>query len=237
MKRSSTMAWVYGISFALHATLGSAVASIEPVKEPEPIKVRVIEPPEPKADQPPEVEPPPPEPPPPVAEAPKPKPAKAQTPKPEAVAPAPVAPVPTFGVAMSGGVGMGGTAVPMGNAHAPTQQPTKRVAESRSLTATPAAQAPEADGCAEPAGKPKPLSMPRPEYTAEARAAAIEGKVRLEITVDENGVVTNVRVIESLDPGLDEAAVTALRGATFEAATRCGTAVSSTFNLAIKFAL
>ena len=237
MKRS-TLAWVYGLSFALHATLGSAVASIEPTPAPQPIKVRVIEAPEPKVEPPPpEPEAPPPEPPP-IVEAPKPTRAKPQAAPPaEAAAPAPVAAVPSFGVAMSGGVGMGGTAVPVGDAHAPREAPTRRVAESRTLNAPPAASTVESDGCAEAASKPRPLNVPRPEYTAEARAAGIQGKVRVEITVDENGVVTDVRVIESLDPGLDAAALTALRGASFEAATRCGKAVSSTFNLAIKFAL
>ena len=45
-----------------------------------------------------------------------------------------------------------------------------------------------------------------PEYTEEARAAAIEGKVRVEITVDASGAIRSVKVLEGLGHGLDEAA-------------------------------
>jgi protein TonB len=139
---------------------------------------------------------------------------------------------------MTGGVGMGGIAVPVGDSlGAPKeQQPVKRVAQAKSLV-EPAKKQLAEDSCAEPASKPKPVQMARPEYTEEARAAAIEGKVRVELTVDASGAVRNVKVLESLGHGLDEAAVRAVEGATFEPALLCGKPVEATFVVSIRFSL
>ncbi|MDB4989239.1 MAG: hypothetical protein JWN04_4417, partial [Myxococcaceae bacterium] len=91
--------------------------------------------------------------------------------------------------------------------------------------------------CDEVASKPKPLVMNRPEYTEEARAAAVEGKVRVELTVDATGAVKNVKVLESLGHGLDEAALRAVQAASFEPAQQCGKPVSATFVVSIRFSL
>lgn len=239
MQRKS-MAILYGVSFALHASLGAGVAEIEPEKEPERIAIQVVAPPKPKPKN--EEPPPPPPPPPPVVEAPKP----AQRPKakqaaPEPVqqqAPAPVADVPTFGIAMQGGVGMGGVAVPQGDSlgASANKEPVKRVAQAKSLT-EPKKQSVGEAACEEPASKPKPLDLQKPEYTAEATAAGIEGKVRLELTVSADGVVRDVKVLESLGHGLDEAAVRAVRAASFQPAQHCGKAVEATFTVSIRFSL
>src|SRR5690606_38856059 len=116
----------------------------------------------------------------------------------------------------------GGIAVPVGESLAtPREEPKKRVAEVKSLI-EPARRQVAESGCAESAGKPKPLQMSRPEYTEEARTAGIEGKVRVELTVDATGAVRNVRVLESLGHGLDEAALKAVQAASFEPALQCG---------------
>ena len=79
--------------------------------------------------------------------------------------------------------------------------------------------------------------MPQPEYTAEAKKAKIKGQVLLQIIVNSTGEVTDVKVMRSLDKGLDERAVEAVRTWTFDPATRDGktvaveTAVEITFNL------
>jgi protein TonB len=176
-----------------------------------------------------------------VVEAPKPAPrAKRAEPQPQA-APEPVAasnPAPTFGIAMTGGVGLGGIAVPVGDSLAAPreEQPKKRVAEAKSLI-EPAKKQVAESACTEPASKPKPLQMSRPEYTEQARAAGIEGKVRVELTVDASGAVRNVRVLESLGYGLDEAAIAAVQAASFEPAQACGKPVEATFVVSIRFAL
>jgi TonB family protein len=71
-------------------------------------------------------------------------------------------------------------------------------------------------GSAKEVKPPKVLEAVNPEYTAEARAAAIEGNVVLDLTVCEMGKVKDVKVVESLSHGLTEAAVAAARKWKFE---------------------
>ncbi len=53
------------------------------------------------------------------------------------------------------------------------------------------------------------------EYPEEARRLGVQGKVVLEIVVDEAGRVSRVKVLRSLHPLLDEAAARAARGLRF----------------------
>jgi protein TonB len=229
------MVVLYGVSFAIHASLGVGVTEIEPTKEPERVAITVVDVPKPKPKPKVEEPPPPPPPPPPVAEAPKkaaPKPKAAEAPPP-AVEAAPVA-APTFGIAMTGGAGMGGIAVPQGESlGAASKEPVKRVAEAKTLVEP----RKPSSACSEDATKPKPIVMAKPEYTDDAKAAQIEGKVRVEITVDASGAVKSVKVLESLGHGLDEAAIRAVQAATFEPAQQCGKPVSATFVVGIRFSL
>ena len=77
--------------------------------------------------------------------------------------------------------------------------------------------------------------MPQPAYTPQALEAGVEGKVRIQFTVDETGLVVDVRLLAGLGYGLDEAALAAARQATFEAAVRCGKPVSATFTVSMRF--
>jgi protein TonB len=60
---------------------------------------------------------------------------------------------------------------------------------------------------------PIPLKEPKPAYTTEAMRAKIQGSVLLEAVVDEHGLVSDVRVVRSLDRlyGLDQEAIKAAR--------------------------
>ena len=209
---------VYAVSLVAHIGGGLALSAIRVKPPPEVIAVEIHD----VAKPPPKPEPPPPEP---VVEQ------KAARPKPAAAekAPAPAPAAPEFGLVLSSGIdGPGGMAVPVGPAPEPVQ---KQVAKKL-------APKPETGGCADgEETKAKALSMPRPAYTDEARAAAIEGKVRVELTIDETGAVTNATIKEGLGHGLDDAALAAVRGAKFSPATRCGKSVASTFVVAVRFAL
>jgi protein TonB len=77
----------------------------------------------------------------------------------------------------------------------------------------------------------------QPAFPEEARTAGIQGKVRVELTVDATGAVVRARIVEGLGHGLDEAALEAVRGYKFEPAVRCGKAVSATFTIAIRFVI
>ena len=94
------------------------------------------------------------------------------------------------------------------------------------------------DGCDAPVVKPKLKgALVKPSYTDEARAAQVEGAVRVEMTVDELGNVIAVKVLKGLGYGLDDAAVRAAKQLTFEPGTRCGKAAVTKLTVSMRFAL
>lgn len=155
-----------------------------------------------------------------------------------AKAAAPIADLPDFGLSLSGGVDGTGIALPSGpggGSSGPRPSgPTK--AAPRKLAAIDPQTRP-LDGCEEPAAKPKPRNVPQPVGTEAARAAGIEGKVRVQLTVDENGRVVDVKLLQGLGYGLDEAALAAAKRAEFEPALRCGKPTRATFNISMRFTL
>jgi TonB family protein len=60
------------------------------------------------------------------------------------------------------------------------------------------------------------------KYTDEALAAAIEGIVVLDVTVDEHGRTRDITVVSGLSHGLTESAVAALKACTFTPAEKDG---------------
>src|ERR1044071_5719781 len=55
------------------------------------------------------------------------------------------------------------------------------------------------------------VNLVKPEYTAEARQAGLNGIVTLELTLDEQGKVTSTKTIIGLPNGLTEQAVAAAK--------------------------
>lgn len=228
-------AWLIGGSLVAHGLL---VVALGGLRAPAEVLATAIEVTETAKKEPPAPAPPPPEPP----KAPELKPlpkaaAKAPEVPPDAPppdAPAPMATLPDFGLELSGGTGVGnGLALPAGSG----AEPVKAAPAPVEKTFAKAAPAPKpADACDEPTAKPKLLELPQPVYTDAARAAGVEGKVRVQLTVDETGKVIDARALTSLGHGLDEAALAAARAATFEPALRCGRPSRSTFTIAIRFA-
>lgn len=211
---------VYLISVMLHVTGGVALAAIHVAPKAEIVEVDIVVPDRPKPPKP----PPPPEPE--VVETARPAPTPKAAPPPVAAA-APVA-APDFGLVLGAADGPGGIAVAVAKASEPVRT------QAKTLSAT----KPKVDAtCAEEVVKAKASSMPRPAYTDEARVAAIEGKVRVQLTLDAEGKVTEASVLEGLGHGLDEAALEAVRGAVFVPATSCGKGVPSTFTVGVRFAL
>jgi TonB family protein len=82
---------------------------------------------------------------------------------------------------------------------------------------------------------PKRLAEVPAEYTAEARAARIQGVVILQLVLDEEGRVADVRALKGLPYGLTEAAITAVRQWRFEPAHRNGLPVAVEYNVTINF--
>ena len=168
-----------------------------------------------------------------------PKPAEAPLPPADTPPPTPaINDLPDFGVSLSGGIDGTGVALPVGG--------STRSANSKALTSPAAPKrlqpvtagaSPSLDPCEDPPAKPKPRNVPQPAGTEAARAAGVEGKVRVQLTVDEDGRVVDVKLLQGLGYGLDEAALAAARQAEFEPAARCGKATRATFNISMRFTL
>lgn len=75
----------------------------------------------------------------------------------------------------------------------------------------------------------------QPEYPVEARAAGIEGTVVLFGVIDKSGKVKSPRVVRSLSPPLDAAALAAFRTWRFKPATQKGKKVEFKYNAGIEF--
>ena len=86
---------------------------------------------------------------------------------------------------------------------------------------------------------PEVLREVRPDYTAEALRAKVQGTVQLEVVVLPNGTVGDVTVIKSLDRvfGLDDEARKAARQWRFAPGTRFGTPVAVAVVLELFFSL
>lgn len=166
------------------------------------------------------------------------KPAEAPPPEAPPPAAAPISDLPDFGVALSGGVDGTGLALPAGNGLSGGPRPAAAPkAAAGPKKAAPLAATGPVDPCEEGPAKPKPRSVPQPLGTEAARAAGVEGKVRVQLTVDETGHVVDVKLLQGLGYGLDEAALTAARRAEFEPAVRCGKPTRATFNISMRFTL
>ncbi|HMG23192.1 MAG TPA: energy transducer TonB [Kofleriaceae bacterium] len=194
------------------------------------IAVRVVEPPAP-APEPEPVRPPepprPPEPVPPVVhERPRPRPAPAAR---RDAAPVDTPPVdtppattdttttPVFGVTMQSTSQAGsGPAMPVGNTAHPA--PSAPGAAVKPLAAPVAA--------VEVTRMPLPQGRCAGKYTDEARAAATEGVVVLDLIVDEHGRARDIAVVGGLPHGLTEAAIAALTACRFSPGERDGQPVA-----------
>ncbi len=125
---------------------------------------------------------------------------------------------PVFGVTMASTSQAGaGPAMPIGNtggAFAPAEEAHKGLKEP--LPPVPAYEV---------------TTMPLPEgrcdgkYTEEARSAAIEGTVILDLIVTETGRVRDVQIVSGLGHGLTEAAVAAAKRCHFTPGEKSGTPV------------
>src|SRR4030095_2035538 len=86
---------------------------------------------------------------------------------------------------------------------------------------------------------PRVLKEVRPNYTADAMRAKVQGVVVLECVVRPDGSVTDVQVIRSLDStfGLDQEATQAAQQWRFAPGTRMGEPVSCLVSIEVTFTL
>lgn len=86
---------------------------------------------------------------------------------------------------------------------------------------------------------PRVLREVKPQYTADAMRAKIQGTVLISCVVRPDGSVSDIRVVRSLDPvfGLDEEAVKAARAWRFVPGTRMGEPVAVQISIELTFTL
>lgn len=152
--------------------------------------------------------------------------------------------MPDLGINMSGMAGPGGPGVGVGIAVGPGGGNSQGVAK---LTAAPpkeknfgtVKEAIAGDSpCTEEPVKAKAIGGFSPPYTDDARSAEIEGRIKLKLTVDAQGNVTDVQVLSSpLGHGLEESAIATARRMKFTPASACNKPVLSTFTVGASFRL
>lgn len=84
---------------------------------------------------------------------------------------------------------------------------------------------------------PKFLKRVTPKYPPLARRLGVEGRVVLRLTIDEEGRLIDVRVVERAGFGFDREALEAVKRSTFLPAMRNGTPVRSEVLLPVRFVL
>ncbi len=104
------------------------------------------------------------------------------------------------------------------------------------------------DGAGEPQGegvyaedgvdaRPRLLEWQAPRYPAPAASAGVEVDVPVEVVIDTQGAVTDVRLSKHFGYGLDEAAVAAARSYRFSRATKAGRPVRVRMHWTVMFRL
>jgi protein TonB len=86
---------------------------------------------------------------------------------------------------------------------------------------------------------PQPLKEVKPQYTADAMRAKVQGTVLLECVVMPDGSVGNVEIVRSLDStfGLDQEAIKAAKQWRFRPGTRFGEPVAVLVTIELTFTL
>jgi TonB family protein len=85
--------------------------------------------------------------------------------------------------------------------------------------------------------RPEKISGSPPGYTVEARKDRVTGVVILEAIIDEQGNVTDIKVLKGLPAGLDQAAVKAVESWKFNPATMDGLPVPVYYTLTVNFTM
>jgi len=84
---------------------------------------------------------------------------------------------------------------------------------------------------------PKATYAPNPQYVEKARKEKINGSVVLSMIVTAEGKVRDVKVVKSLDPGLDNQAVVTVGTWRFEPGLKNGKAVAVRLKTEVTFRL
>jgi periplasmic protein TonB len=84
---------------------------------------------------------------------------------------------------------------------------------------------------------PERIGTIRPDYPRNARTAKIEGDVRLEAVILPDGRVAQVRILNSPNRALDDAATRAVQQSTYKPGLRNGKPDTFTIEVTVSFRL
>ena len=84
---------------------------------------------------------------------------------------------------------------------------------------------------------PSVVKEVKPEYTPEAKKERAQGTVVMRCVVRRNGRPTDIQVVKSLHPELDQSAVAALKQWEFQAGTRADKPVDVRVSIEMTFTL
>jgi TonB family protein len=84
---------------------------------------------------------------------------------------------------------------------------------------------------------PALLYKTEPQYTEEARGSKIQGTVVVMVDIDPDGQAQNIEVQRSLEPGLDQKAIEAVRQWRFKPGTKDGAPVTVRATIEVNFRL
>jgi periplasmic protein TonB len=84
---------------------------------------------------------------------------------------------------------------------------------------------------------PRAIYQPNPEYTDKARKKKLNGVVVLSLVVTADGAARDLKVIKSLDAGLDKNAVAAVSTWRFDPATKDGKPVAVRVPVEVQYRL
>ncbi len=201
----------------------------EPPPPPPPPEPKVEEPEPPKPVEKIKIKPPPVK----VAEAPKPKEEAPPPPNEEPPPETPQKPVPiVVGISMSSTTAAGGFAVQVGNTT--YGKASDKIVDAANVKPYSAPKyVPPGGADTDPVSLGE-IKVPYPE---EAKKNEIEGSVRMKVTIDPEGHVTDVAVINGPGYGLNEAALAAMRKFRFKPAMKGGEAVGTTIVYTYTFLL
>ena len=85
--------------------------------------------------------------------------------------------------------------------------------------------------------RPEKVAGDPPQYTVDAREARVQGVVIVEALIDEQGKVTDAKVLKGLPMGLSESALEAIRTWEFKPAAIDGKPVPVYYTLTVNFTL
>lgn len=84
-------------------------------------------------------------------------------------------------------------------------------------------------------GRPQPIQQVLPDYPEELRQREVKGEAQFRVSIDDEGIVRDIKATKSLHPYLDNAAIQALKQWIFVPVRRKGKTVGVSFNWTIDF--